>query len=85
MFAIRGAAAQAGDGAGVELLDARGSEDVPAVCAGGQERCFERGEELMQDEIITNDRGGSQSNIGVRYDLIPGAFVRGLALLLGSG
>jgi hypothetical protein len=37
------------------------------------------------EEIITNDRGGSQSNIGVRYDLIPGAFIRGLALLLGSG
>jgi hypothetical protein len=57
---------------------------LSAVCAGGQERCFERGEELMQDEIVTNARGGSQSNIGVRYDLIPGAFIRGLALLLSG-
>jgi hypothetical protein len=37
------------------------------------------------DEIITNDRGGSQSNIGVRYDLIPGSAIREIALILSAG
>jgi hypothetical protein len=39
----------------------------------------------MQDEIVTNDRGGSQSNIGVRYDLIPGSVIREIALILSAG
>jgi len=39
----------------------------------------------LMEEIITNDKGGKNSSIGVRYDLIPALAIKELAKVLSEG